>query len=111
MKDCLFCKIARKKLPSKIQYEDADIIAFDDTNPEAPVHILIVPKKHIESVIKLEIHDIELVGKMIFAAKKIAKERGLDGYKLLFNVGRSGGQLIDHIHLHLLGGQGSKDMI
>jgi len=111
MKDCLFCKIAVKELPSKIQYEDADIIAFDDINPKAEIHILIVPKKHIESVMTLEKEDIQLIGKLIYTAKNIAAKKGLKGYKLLFNVGRSGGQLVDHLHLHLLGGQGLKGMI
>lgn len=104
MNDCVFCQIATKKLPAKIQYEDEEIIAFDDINPKTEVHILIVPKKHIVSVKEIEKSDIELVGKMILTAKTIAKEKGLNGYKLIFNVGRDGGQLVDHLHLHLLGG-------
>jgi len=104
MNDCIFCQIAAKKVPSKIQYEDDEIIAFDDIAPKAPVHILIVPKRHIESVNELKKEDIELIGKVILVAKKLAQEKGLKGYKLVFNVGREGGQLVDHLHLHLLGG-------
>jgi len=103
MNNCIFCKIAAKKLPSKIQYEDEDMVAFDDIAPKALVHILIVPKKHIESIKKLKNEDTELMGKLILVARKIAQEKDLKGYKLLFNVGREGGQLVDHLHLHLLG--------
>lgn len=111
MNDCIFCQIAKKELPSKIQYEDENIIAFDDVNPKAPVHILIVPKKHLESVNDIEKKDIELMGNLIYVAKNIAKEKGLKGYKLVFNVGREGGQLVDHLHLHLLGGQNLKSIV
>lgn len=109
MKDCLFCQIAAKKVPAKIQFEDENIIAFDDIAPKAPVHILIVPKKHIESVKELGKKDTELMGKLILVAKKIAQEKNLRGYKLLFNVGKEGEQLIDHLHLHLLGGRVDTD--
>lgn len=111
MNDCVFCQIATKKLPAKIQYEDEEIIAFDDINPKAEVHILIVPKKHIASVKEVEKADIELLGKMISVAKDIAQKKGLNGYKLIFNVGREGGQLVDHLHLHLLGGQNLKNIV
>jgi|SRR3990170_7009869 len=107
MKDCLFCKIASKELSSKIEYEDNDLVAFKDIHPKAPVHILIVPKKHISSVADLNDADEILMGKMIMVAKKIAEEKGIakNGYKLIFNVRSHGGQIIDHIHLHLLGGE------
>jgi len=103
---CIFCKIAAKKLPSKIQYEDENMVAFDDINPKAPVHILIVPKKHIGSVNDLKSKDTELVGKMIFVAQKLAKEKGIakTGYRIIINTGAHGGQIVDHIHLHLMGG-------
>lgn len=104
MIDCIFCKITQKELPAKIQYEDKEIIAFDDIAPKAPIHILIVPKKHIVSINDLNETEAMLAGKMILVAKKIAQEKGLKGYKLVFNVGREGGQLVDHLHLHLLGG-------
>ena len=111
MNNCIFCKIAAKKLPSKIQYEDEDMVAFDDIAPKALVHILIVPKKHIESIKELENEDTELMGKLILVARKIAQEKDLKGYKLLFNVGKEGGQLVDHIHLHLLSGQNMRNAV
>lgn len=100
--DCIFCKIASKEAPAKIVYEDENVIAFPDIDPKAPVHILIIPKKHIPSVDHVEIEDKTLMGELILAAQKIAREKGLDGYKLEIYVGRSAGQVIDHLHLHLL---------
>lgn len=111
MNNCIFCKIGAKTIPAKIQFEDGSIIAFDDINPKAPVHILIVPKEHIESVKDIDDQNVDIIGKMVLAAKKIAKEKGLEGYKFVFNVGKEGGQLVDHLHLHLLGGQNIKEMI
>jgi len=105
MEDCLFCKITNKEISSDIVYEDSEIVAFKDIKPKASIHILILPKKHIESVNHLEIEDKNLMGNLFLAAKKIAKEKDLKGYKLAINVGRKGGQLIDHLHLHLLGGE------
>ena len=104
--ECLFCKIANKEAPAEMVYEDGLFAAFKDINPKAPVHILIVPKKHIVSVNDLGEADKPMLGELFLAAKKIAKERGVmdKGYKLVFNVGRGGGQIIDHLHLHLLGG-------
>jgi len=103
---CIFCKIAKKELPSDIVYEDERIIAFRDIKPVVPVHILIVPKTHIPSVNHLERKDGELLGELFLAAQKIAKEQGVteSGYRLVFNVGRDAGQTVDHLHLHLLGG-------
>ncbi|MBZ9569335.1 histidine triad nucleotide-binding protein [Patescibacteria group bacterium] len=105
MADCLFCKIIKKKLPSDIVYESDSVIAFKDINPKAPVHLLILPKEHIPSVNHLKKEDRELMGELILVAQKIAKEKKLKGYKLIINVGRGGGQLIDHLHLHLLSGK------
>lgn len=103
--DCIFCKIANKEIPSKIIYEDDLIYAVNDINPKAPAHILIVAKKHIKSVNELSGGDKELIAKMIIVAKEIAKNTGIvEGYKLLFNVGKRGGQVIEHLHLHLMGG-------
>ena len=104
--DCLFCKIAQETVPASIIYKDDEFVVFKDINPKAPIHILIIPKKHIVSINHLEIEDESLIGKMFLAAKKIAKklEIGEKGYKLVFNVGRGGGQIIDHLHLHLLAG-------
>jgi len=102
MKNCLFCKIINKEVPSDIIYEDEKVIAFKDIHPKAPIHLLIVPKKHIPSVDHLEIEDKTLMGELILTAQKIAREKKLKGYRLQINVGRPAGQLIDHLHLHLL---------
>lgn len=103
---CIFCQIIKKEIPAVIIYEDDEIIAFNDIRPIAPVHILIIPKEHIESVNDLEDKDTELIGKMIILAKKIAINLDIapNGYKLLFRVGEWGGQEVPHIHLHLIGG-------
>jgi len=107
MIDCIFCKIAKKEVPSEIVYEDKKVIAFKDIKPLAPMHLLIIPKKHIPSVNHVEIEDKSLMGELILAAQKIAKKKNLKGYKLQINVGRDGGQLIDHLHIHLLSGKSS----
>lgn len=103
--DCIFCSIINKESPADIVYEDDKFIVFKDIKPSAPVHLLLVTKIHLVSVKDLEDKYKELVGDLILLAKKIAKEQGIDdGYKLLFNVGRKAGQLVDHLHLHLMGG-------
>ncbi len=104
--DCLFCKIVNKDIESDFLYEDDTVVVFRDINPHAPIHILIVPKKHIRSINDLTDHDGEIVARMIAVAKKIAKKESINesGYKLLFNVEKGGGQVIFHLHLHLLGG-------
>ncbi|MDD5464698.1 MAG: histidine triad nucleotide-binding protein [Candidatus Moranbacteria bacterium] len=105
--DCIFCKIVEKKVDAKIVFENKEIIAFKDIHPLAPVHILIIPKKHIASINEVnDPADVELLGKMIVTARDIAKELSIaeDGYKLLFRTGKHGGQEMDHIHLHLIGG-------
>jgi histidine triad (HIT) family protein len=104
--NCVFCKISNGEAPAKIRHEDDEVIAFDDINPKTPVHILIIPKKHIESANDLRDEDLEIVGKMFATARDLAKKEGLeDGYKLMVNVGKEGGQLVPHLHLHLLGGK------
>jgi len=103
--ECLFCKIANKEIPSEIIYEDEKFVVFKDIKPQAPVHLLIIPRKHIHSVDHVEIEDKSLMGELILAAQKIAKKKNLKGYKLQINVGRDGGQLIDHLHIHLLSGK------
>jgi len=105
MTDCVFCKIVKKELQAEIVYEDDRVIAFKDIHPKAPFHILIVPKKHIESVDSLEAQDRELTGDLFLVGKKIAEENNLQGYKLVINVGRNAGQLVDHLHIHLLSGK------
>jgi len=106
MGPCIFCKIANKEISSEIIYEDGEFIVFKDIKPKAPIHILIIPKVHIESVNHLESQNKEMMGALFLIAKKVAQKIGVDktGYKLVFNVGKGGGQLIDHLHLHLLGG-------
>jgi len=103
--DCIFCKIINKEKPSDFVYENDKLIVIKDINPKAPIHLLIIPKKHIHSVNHFEESDKELIGEMILCAKKIAKEKNLAGYKLLINVGREAGQIVDHIHMHLLSGK------
>lgn len=106
MENCIFCKIVQKKIDAKVVYEDKEIIAFNDIHPIAPVHIVIIPKEHIASINDVTDEKALLLGKMIVAAKDIAEKLGIssDGYKLLFRTGKHGGQEVDHIHLHLIGG-------
>ncbi|MCL0056736.1 histidine triad nucleotide-binding protein [Dehalococcoidia bacterium] len=107
MMNCIFCKIINKEIPADIVYQDDEIIAFKDIAPVAPVHLLIIPKKHILSVNNLELEDKELIGRLFLTARKIAKEQGVSetGYRLVINIGKDAGQTIDHLHLHLLGGK------
>ncbi len=104
---CLFCKIIEKDIPSDIVYEDDHVLAFNDINPQAPIHLLIIPKKHIETINEVSVNDTALMGHMIHTAKQLAKQQGIDttGYRLVFNVNQGGGQEVYHIHLHLLGGR------
>jgi histidine triad (HIT) family protein len=104
--ECIFCRIINKELPADVVFEDDMIMAFNDINPAAPIHILIIPKIHIGSVNELKSDDDLLAGRIITVAKELAKEKGIaeGGYKLLFRVGRHGGQEVPHIHLHLIGG-------
>lgn len=103
---CIFCKIIKKEIPATVVFEDEDVLAFNDLRPLAPVHVLIIPKKHIESINDLKETDKHLVGHMILTAKKLASDFDFSGkgYKLLFRVGQWGGQEVPHIHLHLIGG-------
>jgi len=105
--DCLFCKIAKGEIPAKEVYQDDEIFAFEDINPQAPVHILIIPKQHIEKITDLEPEHAELIGKLSLVAKKIAQDKGIDknGFRLVFNCEKDAGQVVFHIHMHLLGGR------
>ena len=107
MEDCLFCKIIKGDIPSTKVYEDEFVYAFKDINPEAPVHILVVPKKHIKSMNEIEEIDEKLIGKIFFAIKKIAKEQGIaeQGYRVISNCGKDAGQTVMHLHFHILGGR------
>ena len=103
----LFTKIINREIPANIIYEDEQIIAFNDINPQAPVHVLIVPKKEITTLNDLELDDQEIIGKMFLTAKKLAVKLNIDktGYRTVFNCNEHGGQTVFHIHLHLLGGR------
>jgi len=106
MNDCIFCKIVNGEIPSSKVYEDDEILAFKDINPAAPVHILVIPKKHIASANELTVEDEALVGRMFTVIKKLAKEFKLEnGYRIVNNCGEDGGQEVKHIHFHLLGGR------
>ncbi|HAR45110.1 MAG: histidine triad nucleotide-binding protein [Nitrospirae bacterium GWC2_57_13] len=104
---CLFCKIIAQQIPAKTVYEDQLAIAFEDINPQAPVHVLIVPRKHIPDISSMTDKDRELVGHLFWVAAKLASENGLigGGYRMVINNGREAGQTVFHIHLHLLGGR------
>ena len=105
--DCVFCKIIDKEIPATIIYEDDDVIAFDDLNPQAPIHFLVIPKKHITSNASLDESDSHYISKIFMAIKKIAHEKGVDGngYRIVNNIGEDGGQTVGHIHFHVLGGR------
>ena len=107
MVDCLFCKIINKEINNDILFEDDDVLAFRDINPQAPIHILIIPKKHISTINDLQQEDETLTGKIILTAQSLAKQENIDenGYRLVFNCNSDGGQEVYHIHLHLLGGR------
>ena len=106
--ECLFCNIATGNVSSDVVYEDDVIKVFKDIHPAAPVHYLVIPKIHIPSVADLQENESQskIVAKMIYTAKQVAEGAGLKGYKLVFNVGKEGGQVIAHLHLHMLGGWG-----
>lgn len=107
MPDCIFCEIVHKRMQSDIVYEDPEVVAFHDINPQASVHILVVPRLHIESVQEVTTDQVELMGKMILVAQEIAKKTNVDegGFRLVINNGVNGGQTVSHLHLHLLGGR------
>lgn len=102
--DCIFCKIVAGSIPSKMVYEDNDVIVFHDIRPLANIHFLIVPRAHIETLKDCTAEHQALLGKMMLLAAKLAAEQGLTGYKTVMNVGREGGQEVFHIHLHVFGG-------
>lgn len=107
MSDCLFCKIAAKQIPAQVVYEDAEVLAFNDIRPQAPTHVLVIPRKHIATVNDVSADDRALVGAMVLAAQKLAAERGVaeSGYRLVMNTNGDAGQTVFHIHLHLLAGR------
>ncbi|MDH3255294.1 MAG: histidine triad nucleotide-binding protein [Acidobacteriota bacterium] len=107
MSECLFCSIAKGEIPSDFVYQDEDIVAFKDINPQAPVHLLVIPRRHITSVLDTSDEDIALLGRLQSTAVKLAKEFDLDtnGFRLVINCLKDGGQAVFHLHLHLLGGR------
>ena len=107
MDNCLFCKIAEGKIPSKIVYQDEDVVAFEDTNPQAPYHILLIPRRHIASMADLTEEDGTLLARLFMVAAKLAHKLGFDesGYRFVTNVGPDAGQSVLHLHFHLLGGR------
>ena len=111
MPDCIFCKIIDGEIPSEKVYEDSDVLAFRDIAPQAPQHIVIIPKKHIKSANELAEDTAEVVGKVFLAAGKIAKELGFaeNGYRIVNNCGEDGGQTVGHLHFHLLAGRQMSD--
>jgi len=105
MTDCVFCRIAKGELPSRKIYEDDEVLAFHDIHPAAPVHFMIVPKAHVASLADCGAEHAQLLGRIMLLAPKLAKEQGLnDGFKTVINTGRGGGQVVFHLHVHVLGG-------
>jgi len=105
MDDCLFCKIEKGEIPSDKVYEDADVIVFKDIAPKAKVHLLLIPRRHIDGLNDLLPEDQDIMGKMMLLLPKLAKEQGLDeGFRTIINTGKGGGQEVFHLHIHLLGG-------
>lgn len=107
MENCVFCKIIKKEIPSTIVYEDDEVIAFNDVNPAAPIHILVVPKKHIPTLLDVQQEDGELIAHIYQVINKIAKENGFaeNGFRVITNCGKDSGQEVMHIHFHVLGGK------
>ncbi|MCE9665351.1 histidine triad nucleotide-binding protein [Halomonas sp. M5N1S17] len=105
--DCLFCKIIKREIPADIVFEDEHVLAFNDINPQAPTHILIIPKQHIATLNDIEEADLALIGRLQYTAARLAKERGFadDGYRVVMNCNDQGGQTVYHIHMHLMGGR------
>lgn len=106
MSDCIFCKIAAKEIPAKLVYEDPEIFAFEDIHPQAPMHLLVCPRKHIESLAEAQDADAALLGRMLLVGKKLSSERGNGAaHRSIFNTGAGAGQTVFHLHLHVLGGR------
>ncbi len=110
MQDCIFCKIAKKEIPSDIVFEDDKALAFRDLNPQAPVHILVIPKKHFDNLLAFESSDSALLGHLCLCATQIARQEGIaeDGFRIVVNCNEQGGQTVSHVHVHLLGGRNMK---
>ena len=107
MSECPFCKIVARTIPAMLVYEDDMVVAFDDINPQAPIHTLVIPRKHMASIAELQDSDVGLLGRLMLAGNNIAKLKGVAdaGYRLVINTGAHGGQSVFHLHLHVLGGR------
>lgn len=105
MSRCPFCQIIAGELSATIVYRSIDIVAFRDSHPQAPTHLLVIPVKHIESIAAMQISDVDLMGRLVAAARDIAHNEGLAGFRLVINTGREAGQSVFHLHLHVLGGR------
>lgn len=107
MEPCIFCRIGAREIPAEVVYEDDHVMAFKDINPQAPVHVLIIPKKHIPTLLDLAEDDATLLGKVYLAAQEIARKCGIagDGFRVVANCGQAAGQTVFHVHFHLLGGR------
>ncbi len=105
--DCIFCHIISGKIPSEVVYQDDKVVAFRDINPQSPVHILVIPKKHFTSLLDITSHEAALMGHMVGIANQLVRDEGISdsGYRLVINCGKQGGQLVPHLHLHVLGGR------
>lgn len=113
MADCLFCNFVERKLPKEFIFEDSEMVAFRDINPKAAIHVLLVPKQHIPSLTAVTADETGLLGRLMFRIAKLAEQEGIEktGYKVVINAGRHGGQVIDHMHIHLLGGEPIKTLV
>ncbi len=105
--DCIFCQIVAGKIPSQVLYQDEEVLAFRDINPAAPTHVLVIPKKHIDSLADVADEETPLIGRMVKIANRIAREEKVaeSGYRLIISSGKDGGQVVPHLHMHLLGGR------
>ena len=110
--DCIFCKIAAGETDTKFLYEDEQVVAFPDIHPQAPVHVIIAPRKHVQSLNQLNDAELFIVAVMVKAAKQVAFDKGIldSGYRLVINTGKEGGQVVQHLHMHLLGGKRYTDV-
>lgn len=111
MEDCIFCKIVNGTIPSGKVYEDAEVVAFDDIHPMAPVHVIVIPKKHIPTLLDVTAENMNAVNAMVAAAREVARIKGIDkrGFRTVINCNEEGGQVIFHLHMHVLGGKKLKD--
>ena len=107
VEECLFCRIISREIPSDVVYQDDEFLAFKDIHPQAPTHILVIPKIHFDSLVEISDQQEKLMGRLVIIAKKLAEKEGLakNGYRLVLNCGAEGGQVVPHLHLHLIGGR------